>query len=218
LANTQANAQADSQANTQADSQAEARRRPDVARAAAALADFLRALGHAPEDDPELSKAPQLTAQAFAEELLSGYAMDPATILADTMEAGPDEGLVAVRSIQTTIVCPHHLLPAGGLVHLAYVPGSRLAGLGSLARLVQCLGRRLTLQETLVRELAETLMTGLGARGAGCLAEFTPACLTARRPDCHRARSVSMAAVGCMAPGEPMHAAFLQAVGGIDHR
>lgn len=166
----------------------------DRDRAARAIEEFLRALGFDPARDPELAHTGELVAEAFANDLLSGYALDPAALLADAMPGGGD--LVLVRDLATTVMCPHHLLPASGVVHLAYVPRKRVAGLGALARLVDCFARRLTLQETMTLQVAEALVTHLGADAAGCVADLSPACLTARGERRHAARVVSLATAG----------------------
>lgn len=166
----------------------------DLHRAARAIDEFLQALGHDPRTHPELAQTGELVAEAFGRDLLAGYMLDPGTILADTTPGGSD--LVVVRDIAATVTCPHHLLPAQGFVHLAYVPNGRLTGLGALARLVDCFSRRLVLQETMTRNVAEALVTHLGARAAGCVADLSSACLTARGERRHGARVVSLATAG----------------------
>ena len=180
----------------------------DRERAAAAIEEFLSALGLSSERDPELAQTAQLVTAAYADELLIGYAMDPAAILRETLRSN-SPALVAVRDIQTSILCPHHLMPASGVVHVAYAPGDRVVGLGALARLATCFARRLILQETLVQSIADALVTHLGARGAGCVADLSPTCLSARGERCHTARALSSATAGDMRPGGPLHADFV---------
>ena len=180
----------------------------DRPRAQAAIADFLRALGRDPETEPELRNTAELVSTAYAEDLLRGYEQDPAAILDDSVtEAGSE--LVAVRDIETSILCPHHLMPASGVVHVAYAPSERVVGLGALGRLVDCFARRLILQEAFTPHVADALVEHLGARGAGCIAELTPTCLTARGDRRHGARAVTLATAGEMRPGEPLHGALL---------
>jgi len=181
--------------------------RVDLPKAEAAVRALLDALGMLVDADPELRATPRLVAEAWSSELLAGYRMDPAQILADSV-ATRSSDVVAVRDIAVTVMCPHHLLPAPGVVHVAYAPAERLVGLGAIARLVECFSRRLTLQEALVQNVADALIEHLGARGAGCVAVLSPTCLTARGPRCHAARATSLAARGTMRPGEPLHAAF----------
>lgn len=178
--------------------------RVDLGRAEAAVRELLGALGIRLEADPELAQTPRLVAEAWASELLAGYRMDPAAILAEGI-ATTSSDAVAVRDVAVTVMCPHHLLPAPGVVHVAYAPGTRLVGLGALARLVTCFARRLTLQEALVQNIADALIAHLGARGAACAAVLSPSCLTARGARCSGARVTSFAARGAMAAGGPLH-------------
>lgn len=168
----------------------------DHRRAAAAIEDFLRALGHDPKSDPELAETGHRVAEAFGNELLAGYAMDPAAILGDTCASDGRGGLVVVRDIATTAMCPHHLLPATGVVHVAYRPGKKLVGLGALDRLVQCFARRLTLQEDLTQHIADALVQHLGAQSAGCVAQLHQSCVAARGPKQSHAQTLTMATAG----------------------
>ena len=102
-------------------------------------------------------------------------------------------------------------MPACGQVHVAYLPGTRIVGLGALARLVTCFSRRLILQETLCQSIADALLRHLGARGAGCVAELVPTCLTARGERCGGASALSIATAGEMREGA-LHDAFLALV------
>jgi GTP cyclohydrolase I len=185
----------------------------DRARAAAAIEDFLRALDLSPERDPELAHTAELVASAYADDLLIGYAMDPAAILAASLRTH-SPSVVALRDIETSIMCPHHLMPASGVVHVAYAPGDRIVGLGAIARLVTCFARRLILQETLVQSIADALVLHLGARGAGCVADLSPACLSARGERCHGARAVTTGTAGEMNTGAALHPDFVALIAG----
>lgn len=168
---------------------------PDLARAAAAIEDFLAALGHPVTSHAELRETGRRVAEAFHEELLSGYRDDPARILADTCETS-SRGLVIMTGLGVTTLCPHHLLPATGVAHVFYLPGDRVVGLGSLDRLVQCLARRMVLQEELGQQIADALVGHLGAKAAGCCLELVPSCVAARGARQTRARSVTVAFAG----------------------
>jgi GTP cyclohydrolase I len=151
----------------------------DLQAAARAIDAFLTALGHPPASDPELRDTGTLVARAFHEELLAGHRADPAEILRETLTATATD-LILVRNLPVTCICPHHLLPASGVLHIGYLPGARIVGFGALARLAQAFARRLILQETLCERIADALCEHLEARGAGCIAELSPQCLCAR--------------------------------------
>jgi GTP cyclohydrolase I len=137
-------------------------------------------------------------AEAFANDLLRGYRDDPAAILAEAT-ASDAPGLVVLTGIAAATTCPHHLMPATGVVHVAYLPGGRVVGLGALARIVDCFSRRLALQEDLGRSIARALITHLGARGAAAIVDLAPTCLTARGERRHGARAITVAYEGEMA-------------------
>src|SRR3954468_24759782 len=109
--------------------------------AARAIEDFLRALGHEPEG--ELEGTGQRVADAWADDLLEGESIDAAAVLRDgAMEWGAESGsshsarrggeehavgaaspgLVLIRDLSVTTMCPHHLLPAYGTALVAYLP------------------------------------------------------------------------------------------------
>ncbi len=170
-------------------------RRLDLPRAARAIDEFLLAIGAPVETDPELRGTGVRVAEAFANDLLSGYDLDPSVLLAEaTSSSAP--GLVVVASIATTTLCPHHLLPASGLTHVGYWPTERVVGLGAIARVVDCFSRRLALQEDIGRSVADALVTHLGARGAGVVVDLAPLCMTARGDRRHGARAVTVAFAG----------------------
>ena len=148
--------------------------------AARAIEDFLRALGHAPEG--ELAGTGERVAEAWAEDLIAGEAINAAALLRggalDLDAVG--SGLVLVRDLAVTTMCPHHLLPAHGTATVAYLPGPRVAGVGTIAHVVDALARRLTLQERIGDEVVALLVRELGAKGALCRLALSHACMTAR--------------------------------------
>jgi GTP cyclohydrolase I len=167
-------------------------------RAAAAVGRFLDAvLPREARRDRELADTPARVAEAFERELLDGYGCDPARLLAGGI---PHRGrdLVAVAGIDFHAVCPHHLLPYRGTATVAYVPGGRVVGFGTLARLVDCFAHRLTLEEVVARDVAGALVEHLGARGAACVLDAEQLCLTVRGERRRGARAHAQAFAGAM--------------------
>jgi GTP cyclohydrolase I len=147
---------------------------PDPTRA---VRDLLLGLGVDLDADPELRGTPERVARVWRDELLAGYQVDPALLLADAL-ASDERGMVTVTRITYASVCPHHLLPSWGVAHVGYLPGGRIVGIGTVVRLVDAYARRLVLQETLGRQVAEALVTHLGAHAAGVALEASHACLS----------------------------------------
>jgi GTP cyclohydrolase IA len=182
----------------------------DRTAAARAIADFLRALGHAPDSDPELAQTAERVVEAYADDLLSGYAVDlPAMLAKGSMPAARDaaHGIVVIHEIAIATVCPHHLLPSLGSATVAYLPGSRLLGLGTLAGLVDAYARRLALQERIGQNVVRALIDHAGARGAYCRISLVHGCLSARGARQSQARVRTTAAAGELA--EPAGASAL---------
>ncbi len=156
---------------------------------------FLQA-AHAPEDDPELADTPRRAAEAWAEEFLDGYRTTPAQALGEPSPAPKASGVVLVTGLDYVGVCPHHLLPYRGVAHVAYLPQGLVAGFGRLARLVDVLAHRLTLQETLSVQLAGALAQGLSARGAATILEAEQTCLSMRGERRRNSRTIAEGQAG----------------------
>lgn len=138
------------------------------------------------EDYPELlspdtERTPERVAASWAEDLLMGYGVDPAGLVSP-VPAGEARGPVVIQDLEFTSVCAHHLLPFGGSVSVAYLPGESLAGFGRVARLVDVLARRLQLQERLTAQIADQLEGALEPRGLVVVVEGVHSCLALRGP------------------------------------
>jgi GTP cyclohydrolase I len=154
----------------------------DKREAKKAITAFLRALGRDPERDPELAGTPERVVEAWADDLVEGYDVDVPALLLGESSAAPAEpvGLVSLRGLSVSTMCPHHLLPARGTATVMYLPGARLTGLGTLSRLVDAYAHRLTFQETVTASVARALVQHLGARGAACRLSLVHGCLASR--------------------------------------
>ena len=180
----------------------------DRAAMQAALVAFLRAAGL---PDAAAGDAPMKASEAWAEELLAGYAQDPLEVVGKTWEYETRE-MVTVSGIPFVSVCEHHLLPFYGEAHVAYLPGGRLTGLSRLAALVNCLARRLQIQERLSEQVCDALMEGVGARGAACLLYASHDCVGARKLEHRGARVQTLAYRGAFADEPALRDDFLRLV------
>jgi GTP cyclohydrolase IA len=154
----------------------------DRAQAEAAIDQFLRALGFDPSSHEDLRDTPARVTEAFSQDMLAGYAVDLTELVAQGSMPCPSEqsGMVAITDISVATLCPHHLMPALGKAHVAYLPGDRLLGLGTISALVDAYARRLTLQERIGENVARALIELAGARGAYCELVLSHGCLSAR--------------------------------------
>lgn len=184
----------------------------DRARAEAAVAEFLRAMGEDPER-PALASTARRVAE-LGMERFAGVDVDPvpalaAAAIADVQATGP----VAFRDVPFVSTCEHHLLPFAGTASIVYAPTGRVAGLGALDRVVETLAARPQVQERLADEIAETVTRGLAARGVLVLLTATHDCVRMRGRRLPGTSVVTLAARGDY-EGEPGRAEALTLFGG----
>ncbi|WP_051232373.1 GTP cyclohydrolase I FolE [Acidipropionibacterium thoenii] len=169
----------------------------DRPRAAAAVREFLLAIGEDP-DREDLRETPMRVAKA-AEELFAGMHTDPGEVLSKTFDMSHDE-LVLVRDIEVQSFCEHHLLPFVGVAHVGYIPGKdgRVTGLSKLGRLVDCYAKRPQVQERLTTQVADALVEHIGARGVIVVVECEHMCMTMRGVRKPGSRTVTSAVRGLL--------------------
>jgi GTP cyclohydrolase I len=151
---------------------------PDRTAMASAIEAFLRAAG-VPLSATDRARTPERVADAWADDLISGYASDPIAELTSE-PVGGGGGLVVLRDIEFHSTCVHHLLPFYGRAHVAYLPDERLVGLSKVARAVDILARRLQVQERLTDAIVEALTRALRPAGVACVIEAEHLCVSCR--------------------------------------
>jgi GTP cyclohydrolase I len=191
----------------------------DRERIEAAVGEILAAIGEDPRRDG-LKDTPRRVAELFGE-LYGAVGDDPAAALGASFAAPTAEESamsaaaassslpsstsaasdqpVLMRDITFRSVCEHHLLPFEGVVHVAYVPADRLAGLGSIVALVESASSRPQLQERLTDDIADAIERGLEARGVLVVMDARHGCVSARGPRQTRSTTVTLAARGVLA-------------------
>ena len=189
----------------------------DAKRIESLVAELLVALG---EDTsrPGLNNTPGRVSELY-QELYAGVGVDPASVLVDApaLDSTPEErgDLVALRGIDFTSICEHHLLPFRGLADVAYRPGERLLGLGILADLVHLSAARPQIQERLGDMIAQALVDSGVASGSLVVLRAEHGCVAHRGPKLQGSETVTVAARGSLADA-PDYALALSLVGGAD--
>lgn len=140
--------------------------------------ELLITIGENPEREG-LKHTPQRAAKAL-EFLTHGYSLDLNSIINDAIFASDNDEMVIVRDIELYSLCEHHLLPFVGKCHVAYLPTGKVIGLSKLARIVDYFARRLQIQETLTKQIAETVMSATQASGVGVIIEAKHLCMMMR--------------------------------------
>jgi GTP cyclohydrolase I len=130
-------------------------------------------------NDKRLKMTPKRAADMFLE-ILEGTNQDPSEFLNALSEESHDE-MVILKDIPLYSMCEHHLLPFSGKASIAYIPrNGKIIGLNTLARLVDCLSKRLQIQERLTKEIADHLVESLSPLGVMVVIKAEHLCMTMR--------------------------------------
>jgi GTP cyclohydrolase IA len=132
------------------------------------------------DGDPRIAETPDRVARMF-DEICAGLLVDPIDVLDVVFEEGHDE-LVLIRDIPFSSLCEHHLIPFVGRAHVGYIPNvqGQVTGLSKLARLVDVVAKRPSLQERITSTVADTLEKALAPRGVIVVIEAEHFCMTMR--------------------------------------
>ena len=134
-------------------------------------------------EDPSregLLETPKRVVKAF-KEYFKGYQQDPIIELKKTFgDVDGYDDMVIEKNISLESHCEHHMAPIIGVAHVAYIPKTKVVGLSKLARTVEIFSKRLQTQERLTMQIANTLMTGLDAKGVAVTIDAAHQCMTMR--------------------------------------
>jgi GTP cyclohydrolase IA len=187
----------------------------DSARVQDLIGQLLDALGEDTTRDG-VRGTPERVATLYAE-LYRGIGVDPKSVLdnAAALESEPAERgeLVALRGIDFTSICEHHLLPFRGQADVVYLPAGRLVGLGVLADLVAVTAARPQMQERLGEMVVHALVDSGVADGALVVLRAEHGCVAHRGPRLAGSETVTVASRGRLAD-EPERSQALALVSG----
>jgi GTP cyclohydrolase I len=128
---------------------------------------------------PGLVDTPKRAAKAF-EFLTRGYQQSVDDVVNNALFPTESDEMVLVQDVEMYSLCEHHILPFIGKCHVAYIPTGKVLGLSKVARIVDVFARRLQIQETLTRQIAEAIMEVTDARGVGVIIEAQHMCMMMR--------------------------------------
>lgn len=143
-----------------------------------AFAKIIESIGEDLQRDG-LRDTPKRAAKAF-EFLTQGYRQSLDAIVNNALFESECSEMVVVNNIELYSMCEHHLLPFIGRAHVAYIPQGKVLGLSKVARIVDMFARRLQIQETLTKQIADTIMQITGAAGVGVIIEAKHLCMMMR--------------------------------------
>lgn len=153
-------------------------------------------------NDPNLNGTPERVQRMFSELYIpKEHAQEIIKEILTKIFPTDYDGIVMVANIIVYSFCPHHLLPVEYEIDIAYIPGPgeklipvpghpqamlssvlppQAIGLSKLERIAGTLSSQLILQETLTKEIADTLMNGLEAKGVAVILKGIHMCMRMR--------------------------------------
>lgn len=126
-----------------------------------------------------LLRTPERAAKAI-KFLTRGYEQSLDEVINKAIFESEDVEMILVKDIELYSLCEHHLLPFIGKCHVAYIPTGKVIGLSKIARVVDMYARRLQIQESLTKQIADTIMGVTDAAGVGVIIEAKHLCMMMR--------------------------------------
>lgn len=153
--------------------------KPSREEAEEAVRTLLRWAGEDPAREGLLD-TPKRVTKAY-EEFFKGYQLDAHKELSKTFEdiQGFDD-LVLVKDIEFVSHCEHHMVPIIGKAHVAYWPNEKIVGISKLARIVDIYAKRLVSQETMTKQIVQTIDDALKPRGSAVMIDANHQCMSIR--------------------------------------
>lgn len=140
--------------------------------------EMIKSLGEDPTREG-LLKTPQRAAKSM-KFLTRGYKQDLDDIINGAIFESDNDEMVIVKNIELYSLCEHHLLPFIGKCHVAYIPSGKVLGLSKVARIVDLYARRLQIQESLTRQVADAVRQSTNALGVAVVIEAKHLCMMMR--------------------------------------
>jgi len=184
---------------------------PTKEQAEAAVRVLLEWIGENP-DRRGLLQTPARVVRAF-QDWFQGYAVDPHDLLGKSSFPvdGYDE-IVALRDIDFSSHCEHHMAPIIGKAHIAYVPSTKVVGISKLVRVVEAYAKRLKVQEKLTAQIADCINEVLEPRGVAVVIEGQHECMTTRGVNKTNIKMVTSRMLGVFRDDARTRAEFVQMI------
>jgi len=163
-------------------------------------------------DRPGLRRTPTRVVSAY-QDWFTGYDVDPVALLGSSFQqVDRYDEVIALRDIDFESHCEHHIAPMIGRVHLAYLPGNKLAGISKLVRVVDAFAKRLQVQEKFTSSIARCINEALEPRGVAVVVQAQHECLTTRGVHKTNVRMVTSEMLGAFRDDAGMRSQFLNSI------
>lgn len=173
--------------------------------------DILTNLGEDPQR--EGLKGTPLRAAKAMQFLCRGYDQSLEEIVNGALFESSSDEMVIVKNIELYSLCEHHMLPFIGKAHVAYMPNGKVVGLSKIARIVDMFARRLQIQESLTRQIAEAVQSVTDAKGVAVVIEARHMCMMMRGVEKQNSSMLTSVMLGSFRESVNTRQEFLQLIG-----
>jgi len=177
---------------------------------AANYTDILTHLGENINRDG-LADTPLRAAKAM-QFLTRGYEQSLEELVNHAIFDSDNDEMVIVKDIELYSLCEHHMLPFIGKCHVAYLPTGKVIGLSKIARIVDMFARRLQIQESMTKQIAEAIMEVTQASGVGVVVEAKHMCMMMRGVEKQNSSMITSVMLGAFRQKPATRAEFLNLV------
>ncbi len=160
---------------------------------------------------PGLHNTPQRAAKAM-QFLTQGYNQSTDEVVNNALFPSNSEDMVIVKDIELYSMCEHHLLPFIGKCHVGYIPQGQVLGLSKVARIVDMYARRLQIQESLTREIAQTMSSITASPHVAVIIEAKHLCMMMRGVEKQNSSMRTSAMLGVFNSNDSTRKEFLSLV------
>ncbi|MFT7409700.1 MAG: GTP cyclohydrolase I [Oleispira sp.] len=145
--------------------------------------------------------------------LTSGYEQSLEDIVNNAVFSTDNDEMVVISDIEMYSMCEHHMLPFIGKVHIGYLPNGNVLGLSKFARITDMFSRRLQIQETLTKQIAEAVQKVTGARGVAVVLEARHMCMMMRGVQKQNSSMSTSVMLGSFRESPATRSEFLRLIG-----
>jgi GTP cyclohydrolase IA len=149
----------------------------DLDRVEAAVTELLIGLGQGDKDEV-MARSPRRVAELYAQ-AINPPDIDVEAELKTFDNPGMDD-LIIVNDVHYVSLCEHHLAPAFGVAHLAYVPEAKVVGYSKLKKGLNYLARQPQLNERLLVQVLDFVEERLQPRGLALVLRSVHCCIALR--------------------------------------
>ncbi|MDX2280375.1 MAG: GTP cyclohydrolase I FolE [Saprospiraceae bacterium] len=142
-------------------------------------------------DDDSLKGTPKRVAKMYVQEIFKGLNTQNKPAVTTFDNKYKYRRLVIERNIPLQSTCEHHFQPIFGVVHIAYIPNTKVIGLSKLNRIADFFARRPQVQERLTMQIAEELKRALQTDDVAVYIDAKHMCVQARGVEHHGASTIT---------------------------